>query len=378
MNQASIELALPPSPSVDRTGFDIGWDHAHHGLVPPADLLQAGSPVCQGWMAGKAVYGRRTLPTRRSTRQWLALRLQAWQEGVAFEAQLVTANYLGQLHTERCPVLRVPLGGVAGSDDSAVIDRIDPQAPYAAGNLVVISSRAAAARRGISCQQAVRRARQAELCGEAVDGLAAAAWWRLATLAAFAQPLPFAEAARLPLALMPPNRVRVRGSAQGLQALLTRFFATSGWSARCAALARMLPEHTLRHDFNLFVGAMAPRVLEAAADAEARCIALEDAWLHERVQRRWQHLLLSLGEAGARMLLARAVQEQLPGVRLLEHAPAPDQGTACKPVPAPTRRTSAARGLAIRRLPAPPVASISARSGRPGTVPPPAAPTRHA
>jgi hypothetical protein len=376
MNQASIELALPPSPSVDRTGFDIGWDHAHHGLVPPADLAQAASPVCQGWMAGKAVYGRRTLPTRRSTRQWLDLRLQAWQEGVAFEGQLVTANYLGQLHTEICPILRVAMGGVAGSDDAAVIDRIDPQAPYAAGNLVVMSSRAAAARRGISCQQAVRRARAAELSGQAVEGLAAAAWWRLATLAAFAQPLPFADAARLPLALLPPNRVRVRGTAQGLQALLTRFFATTGWSARCAALARMLPEHTLRHDFNLFVGAMAPRVLEASADTDARRVALEDAWLHERVQRRWQHLLLSLGEPGAKQLLSRAAQEQLPGVRLIEHATAAE--VARRPRPSSTRPAPGGRAPAVRRSPAQPVASASARSSRPGTTPPPAAPATHA
>ena len=377
MNQALLELPLPQSPSADRTGFDIGWDHAHHGLVPPAESLHPGTAVYQGWMAGKAVFGRRTMQSRRSTRQWLALRLQAWRERAPFELQLVTANYLGQLHTERCPVLRVALGGAAGSDDAAVIDRIDPQVGYSAGNLVVISARAAAARRGITGQQAVRHARQAELCGEPVGGLDAGAWWRLAALAAFACPLPFAEAARLPLALMPPNRVRVLGTAQGLQTLVTQFFATAGWSARCAALARLLPEHTLRHDFNLFVGAMAPRVLESSSDPVSRRIALEDAWLHERVQRRWQHLLLSLGEDGACALLARAAVERLPGVRVLQHTPAVVHD-ARRPGPAATRRASAARSSAFTRLPAKPVASAAARSARPGTTPPPAAPVRHA
>ena len=378
MNQALLELPLPQPQSADRTGFDIGWDQAHHGLVPPADLLHTDTPVVQGWMAGKAVFGVRTLQSRRSTRQWLALRLQAWREGVAFEGQLVTANYLAQLHTERCPVLRVVLGGVAGSDDASVIDRIDSAAGYAAGNLVMISARAAAARRGLTVQQAVRQARLAELANETVAGLDAAAWWRLAALRAFATPLPFADAARLPLALMPPNRVRVLGAAQGLQTLVTQFFASAGWSARCAALARLLPEHTLRHDFNLFVGAMAPRVLESASEAPARRMALEDAWLHERVQRRWQHLLLSLGEAGARALLACAAEERLPGVFVLQHpaAPAADGRSLQDPVAA--RRAGTARGLILKRLATKPAAALAVRSTRPGTVPPPAAPARHA
>ena len=45
----------------DRTGFEIGWDHAHYRLVPPADHLHAGHPVRQGWEAGQAVFGLRTL-----------------------------------------------------------------------------------------------------------------------------------------------------------------------------------------------------------------------------------------------------------------------------------------------------------------------------
>ena len=379
MNQALLELPLPQPQPADRTGFDIGWDHAHHGLVPPAELLHAGTPVCQGWMAGKAVFGRRTMSSRRCTRQWLDLRIQAWREGALFDEQLVTANYLGQLHAERCPVLRLTLGGVAGSDDTAaVIDRINPEAGYAAGNLVVLSARAAAARRGITVQQAVRLARRAEQCGEAVAGLDAAAWWRLAALGAFATPLPFAEAARLPLALMPPNRVRVLNVAQGLQARVTQFFAAPGWSGRCAALARLLPEHTLRHDFNLFVGAMAPRVLESAPEAAARRLALEDAWLQERVQRRWQHLLLSLGEAGAQAMLARAAEEQLPGVRVLQHPAAQATEAWGLQGPAAQRRAGTARGLVLKRLSMRPDAAAAGRSSRPGTVPPPAAPATHA
>lgn len=329
MNQATLELIARPeagpcaqtTTAADATGFDIGWDHAHHGLVPPAELLLDGTPIGQGWRAGRAVFGRRTLATGRATRQWLALRTLAWRQGIAFDGQQVTAHYLAQLHAEQCPVLRRPLGGAAGHADAAVVERLNPQAGYAAGNLVVMSRAAVQAREGIDVLEALRRATRAQACGEVVEGLDAAAWWRLATLRAFATPLPFHEASRLPLAVLPPNRVRLLNAAQGLQALVTRLFMASGWAARTRALAQLLPAHTLRHDFNLFVGALAPRVLEAGTEALALRRALEDAWLQERVQRRWQHFVLSLGEAATEALLESAVAQGLAGVRTMHHAP---------------------------------------------------------
>ena len=333
MHQATLNLELPAADAAvaadaadvvyafGRIGFELGWDHAHHGLVPPPGLLLPDTPICQGWMAGKAVFGGRTLAAGRSVRQWLALRLQAWRQGVSFEDQQVTAHYLGQIHAERCPVLRQPLGGAANSLLAGEVARLNPQAGYAAGNLATLSHQAAQALASVGVVEAVRRARRAEQDGAAVDGLDAAAWWRLATLRAFATPMPFFEAARLPLAMLPPNRVRVLNAAQGLQLLVTLQFTKPGWSARARTLGAMLPAHTLRHDFNLFISALAPRVLEAGTEAPALRRALEDAWLNERVQRRWQHFVLSLGEAGTEALLERAAAAGLAGVRLVNHPP---------------------------------------------------------
>jgi hypothetical protein len=324
MTQAKLDLSncdIGRSDTYDGTGFQIGWDHAHHGLVPPAELLLDGTPVCQGWLAARAVFGHRTLGASRSVRLWLALRTQAWRLGIAFDDQQVTPNYLTQIHSEHCPVLRQPLGGASGEALSPVIERVNPQAGYAAGNLMTMSLQASTARAGLSAADAVRRARVAEAGNQPLEGLDAAAWWRVAALAAFARPLPFAEAARLPMAVLPPNRVRLLNAVQGLQALCTQLFSRPGWAARARALGAMLPEHTLRHDFNLFVGAMAPRVLDAAPDAAGLRQALEDAWLNERVQRRWQHLVLSLGESATESLLERAAAAGLAGVRMLSHAP---------------------------------------------------------
>ena len=379
MNQAALALDTPAAEPVDRTGFDIGWDHAHHGLVPPAELLHPGTPVCQGWMAGKAVFGRRTLAASRHARLWLQLRLLAWRRGIGFDTLQVTPNYLGQIDRARCPVRRCSLGGAAGHADAAVVVRLNPQAGFAAGNLAVMSAQAAAALEKVDAMQALRQAYAAEAGACAVQGLDAAAWRRIAALRAFTTALPFAEVARLPLAVLPPNRVRLLNAAQGLQALVTQMFSAPGWSARCRALAQLLPAHTLRHDFNLFVGAMAPRVLEAGSEPAALRLALEDAWLQERVQRRWQHLVLSLGEAATADLLQHALQTvdiRPAGLRIVQHAPeqategwwmsAPDVAAS----PVRSRRITAPRAARGLSLAAPP-------ASRPGTVAPPAAPTTH-
>jgi hypothetical protein len=300
-------------------------------------------------MAGKVVFGARTLRSTRHTRLWLHIRMQAWRLGIAFESQQLTPNFLAQIQPVRCPVTRQMLQGVRAQDDTLTLVRLNSGAGYAAGNVAAISQRAAQAWEGLGVRDCVRLAHQTGQAEKAVSiaseqasrgaqasrtasapvlpgkpegaGIDAAGWWRLAALRSFATPLPFAVAAGLPLAVLPPNRVRLLNAVQGLQALLTRSFGAPGWSERCRRFAQWLPAHTLRQDFNLFVGAMAPRVLEAGKDPADLRQVLEDAWLNERVQRRWQHFALQLGEAGTEALLHKATEAGLAGVRTVNHAP---------------------------------------------------------
>jgi len=327
MNQVTFEFDPRQAEAHDSTGFDLGWDHAHHGLVPPAELLLDGTPIGQGWRAGKAVFGRRTLSATRAVRQWLTLRTQAWRRGLAFEASQVTAHYLAQIDTGHCPVTRQPLGGAPGSADAPVVARLQREAGYAAGHLALISQRAAQAHDALGAVDLREAARIDAGIALPPEGLSAAECWRLAVLASFVTALPFTEAARVPLRVLPPNRVRLLNSVQGLQALVTLQFSTPGWSARVRAIADLLPgrpgSRELRHDFNLFVGALAPRLLEAGAGHDSRATrrALEDAWADERLNRRWQQFVLALGEAGVETLLQRASEAGLAGVRTLMHAP---------------------------------------------------------
>jgi hypothetical protein len=319
MQQTRLELDPTPFPNVaeeaahagdgaagdaGHTAFQIGWDHAHYALVPPAEHLHEANPVRQGWQAGRATFGRRALQPTRLVRRWLALRLSAWLRGCNFELTQLTPNYLGQIETALCPATRRALRG-----HESEVERVNVAAGYAAGNLAMLDAAALAARGTLDWQEAWARAQRLQDAGAeaATGGLHAAAWARLAVLMSFVSPLPHEQAARLPLLVMPPNRLRLLNPAQGLQALVTRELARPGWSARLRQLADGLPGEALRHDFHLFVGALVPRLLAAGdADPLATRHALEDAWQDPRVNRRWQCFALALDAPRAEALLQRA------------------------------------------------------------------------
>ena len=337
--QATLEFGIHLTTPGDQVAFDIGWDHAHHALVPPAELLLEGSPVAQGWRAGRAVFGRRTRAASRLLRLWLELRLQAWREGRAFETTQVTPHFLGQIEVGTCPVTRRTLGGARDGVDAPVIVRLCEHAGYAAGNLVMMSRAAAQARAGCSLEKAWNHSQRLERgAAPVVQGLDAAAWARLATLISFTTVLPHARVQRLPLRVLPPNRVRLLNAAQGLQALLTLHLAAPGWSQRARALADVLPQPSLRQDFNLFVAALAPRLLEAlrAEGERARRTALEDAWADIRVHRRWQLLVSQLSEHDCEQLRDRLAHQGIAGHQVQVLAPdAATEGWALTPLPAP-------------------------------------------
>jgi hypothetical protein len=308
--------AEPPRPAPVAAGFELGWDHARHGLVPPADLLAPDSPVCQGWMAGRAVSGRRAPTAPRLLRRWLALRTAAWREGAAFDAAALTPQHLARLEVTHCPVLRQTLGGTSDDPLGAVVQPLDAARGWTAGNLVMLSRAAAAALRATPPAEALRHAQRLTLDPGAVSpahpALDAAAWGRLATLRAMAldaPDLPWHEAAALPGHVLPPPDLTPRHALLRLRASLALLFAQAGWAQHTRTLAARLPAGALRTDWHLLVGALATRWLEQGAPAcpRTRRLALEDAWQHPRVQRRWQHLALQL-DAGACDTLLGALQ----------------------------------------------------------------------
>ncbi|MDL5030750.1 hypothetical protein QRD43_02435 [Pelomonas sp. APW6] len=330
---AQLDLAMddgPTLPAGRQVGFELGWDHARHGIAPAVEHLFSTSPLRQGWQAGQATFGRRTLKAAAHTQRWLQLRTHAWARGRSFETTLLTPNYLQQLDTEHCPASRLPLNDVPGHAQQRRLDRVRDDAGYAAGHLAMMSRQANTAK-GSRCWSELQAAAHSLQAGpiREMGGLDAKAWQRLAVLASFVTTLPHEEAAVLPLHVLPPNRLRLFNPIQALQALVTRQFATPGWSQRLARLEALLPHDELRVDFNRFVLAFVPRVLQQQhlqTPHEIRW-ALEDAWSHELVQRRWSRFALRLSADQAEQLVQRAAAKRLCPVHVQQHeAPAATEG----------------------------------------------------
>ncbi len=315
-----FETPLTPHAQV---GFELGWDYAHHLLAPPRPYGSEPSPLHSGLVAGRAAFGARTLPAGRYVRRWLQLRLHAWLRGRSLEPVQVTPNFLQQIDVPRCPITRALLADgearaaetlAAGSAaDAAVapsIDRVRDDAGYAASNLATLSRRAnhAKGQRGRAEALEIARRLDADVPGAVSDGLGAAEWARIAALCSFVTPMSHAEACRAPMRVLPPNRLRLFNPAQALQAFVGRQFLKPGWSERSAAFTALLPGEGLRRDFQAYIIALAPRVIEAGgiADATRARWAVEDAAALPRVQERWVRFAGPLDPAACEALLMRA------------------------------------------------------------------------
>ncbi len=388
MAQAAFEFspladsAATPAAGLDDTGFAIGWDHAHHRITPPLAHLSSHSPVGQGWTAGRVTFGERRLRASAAVRQWLALRLQAWQQGAVFEDQQVNPAFLAQIDAEVCPISRMPLMLATAQANDATPMRLNTAAAYAAGNLAVVSQQVATAwgagdwQAGLALAAALANERgERGACGARADepprrqGLDADAWQRLVVLASFATPLPHAQAALLPLRVLPPNRVRVINPVQALQVMLTLQFSQAGYARRLLGLSALIPGHEVRQAFQIFMHTLLARRLAVGPNATPRQLrqAMEDTWGDALVQRRWQRLASRLGAADCELLLQRASQRGLVvgGGRWLS-ADTATEGWALAAAAVPAAGRAAPQSSAAAAAPAP--VAAPALVARPGSA----------
>lgn len=312
-----------------------------------------------------------TLPPAGATQQrWWRLQGQARRQGRRVEPLLVTPRFLARIDTRRCPVTRTPVGPRSG-----VVVALRHDASIAAGHLATLSAAAAAATAG-SWQDAWAAAQRRQDAGAAPGeaaheaGLDAAAWRRLAVLRSFVQALTPAEAALLPLHVLPPARLRVLSPVQGLQVAMTLGLQGEDRAERLSRLAALADDADLRlalRVFALTLLARRPAGLDAL-DAAARRQALEDLWSDPLLQRRWQRLALRLDDAQAQALLLRARAERCLGAgwRPLDlplaidgwDSPARAPRPRGRPASAPESAHADASPLAARVLAAPVLAAV--------------------
>ncbi|RQO59735.1 hypothetical protein DBR47_10130 [Paucibacter sp. KBW04] len=310
-------------PANQSLGLALGWDFAQHGLTPPVEHLFKQSPLLQGWQAGRATFGRRTLRSHSHAGLWLQLRTHAWARGRSFEDVQLTPNFLQQIDVSHCPITRQELNQKTGHRQQRSIDRVRNDAGYAAGNIVAMSRAANTAKAGhdwASAQSVADSVQQGPL--QSVAGLGPAEWQRIAVLCSFVTELPHEEAARIPLSVLPPNRLRLFNPIQALQALVTRQLAKPGWSQRLARIESLLPSESMRADFNRFIMALAPRVLAVKdLDHEQQIRwALEDAWQQPLLIKRWTRFAAQLNAAQAEALVARAAAKGLSTLHVMQHS----------------------------------------------------------
>jgi hypothetical protein len=318
-NLIDLQTGLPHTglSAHELVGFELGWDYAHHGAVPPAPYAEEASALRNGLLAGQAAFGARTLAATRHVRQWLQLRLHAWLRGRSVELVQVTPNYLQQIAASHCPITRTPLASATLATSDASVDRVRNDAGYAAGNLATMSVKANHAKAAWGHADARGFAQRIE-AGQvaAIDGLGAAEWWRVATLCSFVEVLSHDEACELPMRVLPPNRLRLFNPVQALQAFVSHQLLKPGWSQRIARFEDLLPTPALRRDFKGFFMTLLPRVIEAGASGDKRGAAatrwaVEDAWCAPRVLQRWARFARQLSPAQCETLVARAAAHGL-------------------------------------------------------------------
>jgi len=303
----------------DQIGFELGWDYAHHGMVPAAPYGEEPSPLLDGLRAGQATFGTRTLRPTRHVRKWLQLRLHAWLRGRSVELVQVTPNHLQQIEVSHCPITRMALSTATLEGSDASVDRVRNDAGYAAGNLAMMSTKANHAKGSHGFRDALRIARELEAAGSpAGGGLTVPQWARVAVLCSFVEPLTHEEASALPMLVLPPNRLRLFNPVQALQAFVSRQLLTPGWSQRIARFDALLPGKPARRAFQMFFHALLPRVLEAGrTDDPARARwAVEDAWRNPLVMKRWTAFARLLVPAQCEELLGRAAAKGLATQRI--------------------------------------------------------------
>ena len=321
----------------EHVGFELGWDYAHYRVTPPAPYAQEPSPLRNGLLAGQAAFGARTLAATRQVRKWLQLRLHAWLRGRSVELVQVTPNYLQQIDVSHCPITRVALSRALLSASDASVDRVRNDAGYAAGNLVVMSTRANHAKAACGYRDALRvvegiEAGAAGATVPAIDALRGAdEWVRIAVLCSFVEPLPHAEACALPLRLLPPNRLRLFNPAQALQVFVSQQLLKPGWARRVSGFEELLAGKALKRDFKSFFMALLPRVLEGVVAGgrlggtepmpQTRW-AIEDAWRSPLVLQRWTRFALQLTPAQCEALLVRAAAHRLGTGAVMPHTQA--------------------------------------------------------
>lgn len=121
-------------------GFRIGWDIAASGLRLWENMMEFPC-IVQGHSAGKSHFSGTHPSADKYVKKLMSIKFSAWKRGRVVDDS-VTATYLRLIDVPYCPVTRVKLtAGTLELTDWSV-DRVNNDAAYAQGNLIIMSTEA--------------------------------------------------------------------------------------------------------------------------------------------------------------------------------------------------------------------------------------------
>jgi hypothetical protein len=160
--------------------FELGYDTAMHGQFVPED---APGFFCDGYRTGRRQYPH-PQRTNRYILKWLQIRMNALRRGKRVDAQ-ITPEFIEQIDVEQCPITLEPLTHSTSTDSDWSIDRCNNLRGYVPGNLVIMSTRANAAKSDLTFAQIIANGKSAE----PIEGLLPEDWQRMASVIAPAERL---------------------------------------------------------------------------------------------------------------------------------------------------------------------------------------------
>lgn len=295
----------------NETAFELGWDFGHYAVAPCEEWRRSVPALAEGYSAGRRHFSGRSLASDPFIRKWLRVRASAMVRGrICHES--VTPAYLRSIAPDYCPVTRERLVyAVERFDDGCAaklwtVDRLNNDAGYIAGNLVVMSQKANVAKADLDFRELRTKAMASGACID--PGLSQQEWGRLAYLSSLTLgTADWREAASLPMLVTVPPGVFLSHSLAAMQLKLAQMPMRAARQEGAAAWAKQ------------FKGKHLQKAALQVADAYYVSFQLQqrrnpgnpwqwaaaDAWLNPAVFDFWKRLVRALDDDDMRALVPK-------------------------------------------------------------------------
>lgn len=296
----------------DKAAFELGWDFGHYAVAPCEEWRGKVPALADGYAAGRRHFRGRSAVSDAFVRKWLRVRASDMVRGRVCD-ESVTPAYLRSIAPLHCPVTRQRLVyTVERFDDGCAanlwtVDRLNNDAGYIAGNLVVMSQKANLAKADLDFRE-LRATAIAAGKGAAGAVLTQEEWGRLAYLSSLTlDTADWREAASLPMLVAVPPGVYLSHSLAAMQLKLAQMPWRALRQEGCASWAKQ------------FKGKHLQRAGWAVAEAFYQAVQVQqrrnpdhpwqwvaaDAWTNAAVFDFWKRLVRALDDDDMRALVPK-------------------------------------------------------------------------